>query len=271
LNGRSQRVCQRLPEPCEAQPELHLPHSEPSTGDRSSYICPPTLLPAGSTASHPVTSRTWSNSAKDRRSRIRRPGDATASVHLARERVVSSRHGTPAGAFNRTVPVTKAVRDRDMVVRDRDMVVRDRDMVVRDRDMVVRDRGMVVRDRGVVVRDTWQPAPPKRAVDGQKRKGSGMASKKSPLRALEGSDFRLPRPVHGISGEAVDVARLAATYWAARRDRRTGQVIEGKAAWSIAGCAWSTRVLCAEPDAERLACRGEAWWHARLSRQQAPG
>jgi len=59
-----------------------------------------------------------------------------------------------------------------------------------------------------------------------------MASKKSPLsmvmaeaKALEGSDFTLPQPVHVISGEAVDVAKFAATYWAARRDPRTGQVV----------------------------------------------
>jgi len=44
-------------------------------------------------------------------------------------------------------------------------------------------------------------------------------------KALEGSDFTLPQPVHVISGEAVDVARFAATYWAAKRDPRTGQVI----------------------------------------------
>jgi hypothetical protein len=39
LNGRSQRVCQRVSWPCDAQPELHLPHPKPSTGDRSSYSC----------------------------------------------------------------------------------------------------------------------------------------------------------------------------------------------------------------------------------------
>jgi|GEM_PF-4607875 len=136
--------------------------------------------------------------------------------------------------------------------------------------MVVRDRDMVVRDKDMVVRDRWQPAPPKRAVDGQKRKGSGMASKKSPLRALEGSDFTLVQAVHGIPGEAVDVARLAATNLGGQArsvdgagDRRQGGVIDR-------GCVGSGRLLCAGPDAERLACPGEAWWQARVSRQQAP-